>query len=286
MTPSINNYDVILSIGSLAGVLISLLQAMTGPLIKPKHITLDIALPRLLASHHKSITSFARYAFASLEKIICYSTMQKHFWNTQLNGTGRTAFIPIGIDLTTLTPTNAARKEYISCAGRAGRDYVTLFAALTGKDPIPTQQTHSPLRALASLPHVTLQEEVPYEQYQTLMTHAKVIVLPLEESVSGFGQVVLLEAMALGKTIIVSKVNGTADYIQDTQTGYFVPPGNAEALREKIEYVFNNYPEASQTGTAATQAAQTYYSEQTMTAHCVSIINSITNPTTLKKEPS
>lgn len=58
------------------------------------------------------------------------------------------------------------------------------------------------------------------------------VVLP---SVSGeaFPRAVI-EAMALGKPVVATDVGGTREAILEGVTGYVVPPGNVEALAERI----------------------------------------------------
>jgi glycosyltransferase involved in cell wall biosynthesis len=46
---------------------------------------------------------------------------------------------------------------------------------------------------------------------------------------------VVMEAMAAGRPVIGSQIGGMCDLIADGETGYLVPPGDAEALRAAIE---------------------------------------------------
>ena len=48
------------------------------------------------------------------------------------------------------------------------------------------------------------------------------------------GQVVILEAMALGKPVIATETVGTPDYIENGITGILVPPWDQGALRKAI----------------------------------------------------
>ena len=58
-----------------------------------------------------------------------------------------------------------------------------------------------------------------------------VVVLP--SLIEGFG-IVLLEAMATAKPCVAAKAGGTEDAIEDTVTGFLVPPANPKALFEKL----------------------------------------------------
>lgn len=50
----------------------------------------------------------------------------------------------------------------------------------------------------------------------------------------------VLEAMASGKAIVATNVDGTADAVVDGVTGFLVPPGNPSELAQKIIYLLRN----------------------------------------------
>ena len=51
---------------------------------------------------------------------------------------------------------------------------------------------------------------------------------------------VMLEAAASSVPVIASNVGGIPEFITEGETGFMVPPKNAEALAKKIDYVFDN----------------------------------------------
>jgi glycosyltransferase involved in cell wall biosynthesis len=78
-----------------------------------------------------------------------------------------------------------------------------------------------------------------------------VVLVPLEPHVYSSGQVVILEAMALGKPLITARVLGTEDYVEDNVDGMLVPPGDAAALRQAIHTVLTVDGLAERLGRAA-----------------------------------
>lgn len=120
-------------------------------------------------------------------------------------------------------------------AGRTGRDWVTLAAAAEGL-PVPiTVICAAADAARVRFPaNVTVRTDVPYATYRELLLGSAGVIVPLEEHQYSSGQVVVLEAMALGKAVVAPRVLGTEDYIDDGVDGLLVPPGDAAALRAAI----------------------------------------------------
>ena len=50
----------------------------------------------------------------------------------------------------------------------------------------------------------------------------------------------VLEAFALGKPVIGSRIGGIPELVKDNKTGLTFEPGNAEDLYSKMEYLINN----------------------------------------------
>lgn len=95
--------------------------------------------------------------------------------------------------------------------------------------------------------------KVPNNELYKYYGNSSVFVLP---SVSdGFGMVVL-EAMACGVPVIVSENVGAKDVVEDGKTGFVVPAGNADILKEKISYLHRNPKKAKQMGKSARRKAK------------------------------
>jgi glycosyltransferase involved in cell wall biosynthesis len=71
----------------------------------------------------------------------------------------------------------------------------------------------------------------------SLMAALDVLLVP--SLWEGFG-LVTLEAMALGKPIIASRVSALPEIVEDGRTGYLAPPGDSPSLAESLLHVFEN----------------------------------------------
>ena len=73
----------------------------------------------------------------------------------------------------------------------------------------------------------------------------------------GFGLVVV-EAMAMAKPIVATKVGGILEILKDGETGLFIPPKDPESLAEKIIYLLQNEEKARYLGEKAKEESKRY----------------------------
>lgn len=75
------------------------------------------------------------------------------------------------------------------------------------------------------------------EEKLNTFLHSDVLILP--SYTEGFPMVVL-EAMAFGLPVIVSRIGALIDIIKEGENGFFVEAGNVESIVDKMEYVINH----------------------------------------------
>ena len=124
---------------------------------------------------------------------------------------------------------------YIFSAGRTGRDFATLADAVKGLDInviVVTDQYH--LKGVYFPSNVEVYCNIPYKKYMELLHKCSMVVVPLKKLIKSTGQVVFLEAMALGKPVIATNTVGTEDYIKHGTTGILIPPEDSKALRKAL----------------------------------------------------
>ena len=64
---------------------------------------------------------------------------------------------------------------------------------------------------------------------------------------------IVLESMAAGLPVVVSRVEGTDELIRDGESGLLVTPGSAEELEHQIERVFEDRVFSTNLASAAQQ---------------------------------
>ncbi len=162
-------------------------------------------------------------------------------------------------------PTAPARNQICS-AGRSSRDYRTLIAAVHGL-PIDLKiAADSPWhRQPLDVERERFSEQVEVRGYgsyaalRRLYAESLFVVVPLHDVPYSAGYTVILEAMAMGKAVIASETTQRDDFIQDGVTGYHVPPGNVEALRERIRFLLAHPEEAQRLGANGRASVEAHY---------------------------
>jgi glycosyltransferase involved in cell wall biosynthesis len=106
---------------------------------------------------------------------------------------------------------------------------------------------------------VTVHREIKRTQYLEILKKCAVVALPLLDTQRSTGQVVLLEAMAYGKPAVTTDSPGTRDHIRDSETGFLVPVGDAEALAKQIIILLDSPEVRKQIGENAVEEVRHKY---------------------------
>jgi glycosyltransferase involved in cell wall biosynthesis len=99
------------------------------------------------------------------------------------------------------------------------------------------------------------------EDISALLSLMDIFVLPsLSEGLS----IALLEAMAAGKPVIATNVGGNPELVVDGETGYSVPPSDADALEAKLRLLLADKCRAKKLGENGQKRVQQKFSLQAM----------------------
>lgn len=149
--------------------------------------------------------------------------------------------------------------DYVFAGGDTDRDYRTFIEAVRDLNVKVTIATLVPERLghLGIPTHVRI-VSVSHDEFRQLMAGARIVVVPLKGGVlhSRGGHTTYLNAMAMGKPVVVVDDVGVFDYIEDGRTGFIVKPGDVASLKETLLYLLDNPALAAQVGKHAREAAQ------------------------------
>lgn len=137
---------------------------------------------------------------------------------------------------------NQSRTFYLASAGKSGRDYQTLCAATEGIK-IETRiicDYEGALKNIKLHDGVKILSHCHGLDYINQIFNAQIVVVPLSVENISAGQMVLVQAMSLGKAIIATKTPTIADYVCDNYNALLVERGSISDLRNSITDLLNN----------------------------------------------
>jgi glycosyltransferase involved in cell wall biosynthesis len=173
-------------------------------------------------------------------------------------------------------------EDMICAVGAEMRDYATLLEAIrrTGiRCHIATDHVRIPGRFRlindrrvpisnigARVDTQVTEGRMSLTELRNLYARSRFVVVPLLPSDTDNGVTVILEAMAMGKTVICSQTRGQVDVIQDGVTGLFVPVGDAAALRTAILSLWSEPLRAQQMGRNARAFVERHHTLERFTS--------------------
>ena len=145
-------------------------------------------------------------------------------------------FIPYCMDY---FPKQVTEEGYIFTGGYTNRDY-ELMAELANM--LPKQRfvfVLSKLNGDKVFPdNVEIYKDIPNGDFQSLLSKAKIVVVPLKEDVGSSGQMLCLQAMRNAKPIVYCNVSSISYYFNET-SGYPYEIGNIESLYNAVSHALD-----------------------------------------------
>jgi glycosyltransferase involved in cell wall biosynthesis len=249
-----HHYDVVINWDDRVAVIYALLLKLTRS--RSRHV----AILSWMAPPKKAFT--LKLVQKHIDCIILWSESQKALL-VELFGisSARIAVIPYFVDQQFWRPMGSAA-DSICAAGNSRRDYATLIEAMRGlpiRCHIVTQAKPAYQRSgdwdltgksisAVDLPANVISGPAPPVELRTTYARSRFVVVPLFPSFRDSGITSVAEAMAMGKAVICSRIYGQIDFVEDGKTGLFVPPGDPQALRAAIQYLWEHPDIAAQMG--------------------------------------
>ncbi|MEY3200897.1 MAG: hypothetical protein RIR70_447 [Pseudomonadota bacterium] len=217
--------------------------------------------------------AYFRGVFDCVDQVICHSTLEARHYAEQFSPCrARFSFVPYGLHLTVdegCAP--PISQPYLLTAGRSGRDYATLFAAVAPLDVAlyVVCDNAAMLEGLTVPPNVHLLRGCYDGDYVRWLRHARAVVIPLAVEDISAGQMVLIQAMACAKPTIVTRTVTTLEYASDDITSLLVPPRDPGALAIAIRRVMEDEALVSRLGQNSRAAYQEKFSMAAFVGHLV-----------------
>jgi glycosyltransferase involved in cell wall biosynthesis len=216
---------------------------------KPKVVV--VATGGICGAYERSSSPRRRLIRASLSRahaVVCLASAQRERLLEQTDiAPERVHVAMLGVDDQFLRPQAPPRDGYVLAVGRdLGRDYKT-FAAAVRDLPVRGILVCSPrnLRDVHVPDNVEVRYDVGEMALRDLYAGAACVVVPTRHDSYPYaadcsGQTVLLDAMAMGRPIVVSTRATLTEYIDDGNNAVPVPPEDAGVLRSAVERVLGD----------------------------------------------
>jgi glycosyltransferase involved in cell wall biosynthesis len=250
-----SDYDVIFTNAENVALPLSLLLKTVAK--RPRHVTIAHRLSarkkrpfyRWLQVHHE------------MDVIFLYASAQRDFAREVLGIPGeKIHLIPFHADHRFYRPLPAVpvRESQISAAGLEWRDYPTLIDAVADQTDLcvklaaasPWSRHDNETESCAVPSHVDVRS-YDYRELRDLYAGSSFVVVPLYENDFQAGITTILEAMAMGKAVVVTGTSGQSDVIVEGQNGLYVAPGDVQGWRHAIERLRQDAPLRARLGQGA-----------------------------------
>lgn len=99
--------------------------------------------------------------------------------------------------------------------------------------------------------HVHFTGHLPPAEIRTHIQRASVVVIP--EQYENMSPLLMIEAMAMGRPVVISRAGGIPEFIEDGVTGWLADPLNPDEFAQKIINVFSDPDRAVSMGKVARQ---------------------------------
>jgi len=153
-----------------------------------------------------------------------------------------------GTDIHFWTPGENLEQGYILSIGNDGRrDYDLLVRAAaeikSSFKIITSREIREKIPSNVEIIRGDMRKEIlSDEELRDIYRAALCVVVPLTETFQPSGQSVALQAMACGKTVVLSRINGiwSESKMRDKENIVFVKPGDKDDLVQKLNYVLEH----------------------------------------------
>lgn len=238
----------------------------------------------LLSHPKKRMVFHALRLHKTVDCVIVHSSVQQRIAHDVLGLPPRqVALVPYQSDELFWAPRVVPLKKQIVSVGNEHRDYTTLFNATAhlDLDTVIVASSHWSKHnfiAGSGLPdRVRIASYLTYQDLRQLYAESLFVVVPLYDVDFQAGITTILEAMAMGKAVVVSHARGQMDVVRDRRfcsrsdperltqsdwarrlgaaehiaqghTGIYVTPGSAEELQRAITFLVGHPEQAREMG--------------------------------------
>jgi glycosyltransferase involved in cell wall biosynthesis len=264
-------YDAIFTNGENVGIPLALLLKVVRA--RPRHVTIG----HRLSTGKKRLFFRNLSAHRQMDQIFVYAETQRAYAEEHLGiPAEKLSLIAFHADDRFYRPLKdvPVNPDQICSAGLEWRDYPTLIEAvatlpelnvkLAAASPWSKHVNETERRPLP--PNVDARR-YDYHALRRLYAESRFVVVPLYQNDFQAWVTTLLEAMATGKAVIVTRTEGQTDVVLDGQNGLTVAPGDVAGWRQAIQRLREDDDLREKLGRNARQWVEKYATLDRWVAH-------------------
>lgn len=246
-------YPVIFTDGEQVGLPLAFLLKFFSFGRRPVHLMIG----HLLSVGKKIVLLDWFRLHTAIDTFFVYSTWQKRFIEKRWKiASDRVVFTPFLVDADFFSPEKSrdgdplgveqAERPLICSVGLEFRDYPTLIEAVRGLNVQVVIAAASPWSKRVDstqgqqIPDNVIVRRFSQFELRDLYAASRFMVMPLYPVDFQAGVTAILEAMAMRKAVVCSRVVGQTDVVIENETGLYVAPGDSQALRAAILDLLEN----------------------------------------------
>ncbi len=230
-------------------------------LLRVPLVYVSIGFPeRWMAAAGKNPARGERYRkrLSRVERFVAYGHAEAEWLRQWLGDEAKVCFVPFGVDAEKWHPVEAAADtvDVLAIGSDPMRDFGLLvdYARRHPRASLCLATGPEWAADLGTLPpNIRLKIHVPIEELMQLIAGAKVIALPVKENTYSGATTTLLQCMAMGKAVAVSRVGAIREGygLEDGVNIRWMEPGSRESLEAAVDDLLADGARREKLGKAA-----------------------------------
>ncbi|MHC1742511.1 MAG: glycosyltransferase family 4 protein [Syntrophobacteraceae bacterium] len=259
------SYDMVVSWSLRMGTLYGILNRVPGSPDRPCHVIQDFHVnPLRRDPAYRLKLASLKASLPGTDHILCTSREEEALYARSFGiPRGRLRFLPQAPPPHYLSYPRQSIRDYVFAYGNSDRDFDTLVDASRGLN-VPVRilsQRYVPGEPLPGNVEL-IRTRRPESELMQLAAQARLIVIPLQDYRIASGQLSMLEAMALGRPLVVTENVATREYAIHGETARFYRAGSRDELRAQMQWLLSNADLAETMGSRAREGVSTLHNRR------------------------
>lgn len=273
--PKLKQYDLVISHGMQSGIVLCLWRRLFGK-GSYKHLVFDIGAFNSGREEGLSL-KLMQFASKSLDGVIYHTAIQEEYYQKCYPWLlDKSKFITFGTDPDYFSSQKEPERsdeetDYILCVGYNKRDWDTLIKAYDRLSTDIRLRLIGNRNIKAQNPRIEVIDKVTITELKRQIQGAYFCVLPLQSFHYSYGQMTLLQQMAMGKAVITADVPSIQAYTGENALLLY-DPENSSMLCEKMQNLIDDDVLRLRIGENAQLAVKNIFNEKNMALEIESII--------------